>query len=681
MSRKKWTVSKFDKELCAEISEEYCIPPFAALLAVSKGIVEDEELSEFFSDEMIYMSDPFELPDMDKAVERIEKAIGENEKICVFGDYDADGVTSTALLYTYLKKRGADVIYYIPDRNLEGYGMNLSAIDKIKEQEVKLVITVDNGISAFEEAKRIKELSMELVVTDHHRASEELPEAVAVVDPFRFDCQLDSFHEWAGVGVVFKLLEAMEGDEADALLEEYSDFVAIGTVGDVVNLRSENRQFVKSGVEKINSSPRLGIEMLKEVSGIADKEVNALSVAFSLCPRINAAGRMGSALTALELLLSEDENEARNLAEKINAANSNRQQTEMKILAQAQKQIENNDYLKYSRVLVIDGEGWHSGVIGIVAARLVEEYGKPCLVLSRQSDGTAKGSGRSIPGFSLFDALKACENELIQFGGHTLAAGFSVKCEKIDDFRKAVNIYAEGFDDLFPTLEIDCKINPKFINTDLLDAIKVLEPFGAGNKQPLFGLYNMYIEKVEGVSNGKHCKLYLSRDNVYLNVMRFGISPNMLNFKAGDTVDIAVTVDKNIYMGIVKVSIIAKDIKFSSVDDDKVIFQNKLYEKIKRGEKLDAVSVLQAVPSRDLIGRVYKQIKKSSVWQWDTETLDYRIGDDGERLSAVMIALDVLEELELVEKDSNENTIKLINTDKKTDLENSRILSNLKQMI
>lgn len=681
MSRKKWIVSKFDKERCAEISEDYGIPPFTALLAVSKGITDDAELEEFFSEETIYMSDPFELPDMDKAVDRIEKAIADEEKIAVFGDYDADGVTSTALLYTYLKKRGANVTYYIPDRIDEGYGMNIDAIDKIKSEGVSLIVTVDNGISAFEEAEKIKELDMSLVVTDHHRAGNEIPDAEAVVDPFRLDFESDSFKEWAGVGVVFKLIEALEGDDADNLLEEYSDFVAIGTIGDVVNLKSENRQFVKSGIQLMNSSQRPGIKALKTVSGMEDKEIDSTSIAFSIVPRINAAGRMGNALTALELLLCEDEEKALEIAEKINMSNSERQKTETDIFAQAQMIVENNEKYKYDRVIVIDGEDWHSGVIGIVASRMVEKYSKPCLVISKQNGSVAKGSGRSIPGFSLFDALKNCENELTQFGGHTLAAGFEIENDKIESFRKAINEYASECDDVFPVLNIDCKINPKFINLDLLDTVRMMEPFGSGNNQPVFGLYKMYIESVESVSNGKHCKLYVSRDNVHLNVMKFGISPNKLPYRAGDVIDIAATINKNVYLGNVKVSIVAKDIKFSAMDDDKVINSLLLYEKIKRDEKLDGREAVTALPTRDIVVRVYKMLKNFGLWHWDEETLDYRIGDDGERLCAVKIALDALEELELIERDSNENMITLINTDKKTDLDNAEILKKIKSQI
>lgn len=679
MGRKKWVVSEFDKDLCAEISQQYGVSPFAALIAVSKGITDEGDLDDFFSEEPVYLSDPYELPDMEKAVFRIRKALSENEKIAVFGDYDADGVTSTALLYIYLKNCGADVVYYIPDRNGEGYGMNCAAIESISEQGVKLIVTVDNGISAFEEAQRIKQLGMELVVTDHHRAGEDLPEACAVVDPFRLDYICDGFREWAGVGVVYKLIEALEEDDENSLLDEYSDLVAIGTIGDVVNLRSENRQFVKSGVAKINESPRVGIEALKAVAGFLEKEMTSTSVAFSICPRINAAGRMGSALESLELLLCDDPLEAERLAQSINGANLSRQATETEILKQAIELVESSERLKYSRVLVVEGENWHTGVIGIVAARMVERYSKPCIIVSIQSDGTAKGSGRSIPGFSLYDALKSCEQHLTQYGGHTLAAGLSLEADMIESFTEAINDYARSVGDVFPELTIDCKLNPKYLNLDLLDALKALEPFGAGNKQPVFGLYNMYLEKVEGVSNSKHSRLILSRNGATLSAMKFGVSPEALDFKAGDTVDVAVSIDKNVYMGTTRLSVTARDIRFSALKENSVIESVLLYEKIRRNEKVDSLSAVKALPTREITARVYKTLRKYPVWKWSSESLDYRIGDDGERYCAVMIALDVLEELQLIERKNN--GIKLINTDRKTDLESSEIIRAIREMI
>ncbi len=676
MRRKKWTVSKVDKEYVAEISEKYSLNPFAALLLVSRNFLGEQETEDFLSGETVYMSDPFELPDMEKAADRIRKAIVDFEKIVIYGDYDADGVTSTALLYSYLSSKGADVSYYIPDRNSEGYGMHTDSVRKIAEMGTKLIITVDNGISAFEEAKLIKELGMDLVITDHHRPGDDLPDAVAVVDAYRKDYP-GEFKDWAGVGIAYKLAEAIEGDDSDELLEEYSDFVSIGTIGDVTPLFGENRQFVKSGTAKINQRSRIGIEALKEALDMKHKEFNALNIAFTIVPKINAAGRMGDASRALKLLMSNDEAEAKMLAEEIIEANSLRQKAEQSIIDEAKEIFQNHPEYLYDRVIVVDGDEWHGGVIGIVAARIVEEYGKPCLVISKKN-GVGKGSGRSIEGFSLFDMLCETEEILNHFGGHTLAAGFEINVDKIDEFRRKVNEYAAKREMPFAQLDIDCKINPKYIDVDLLDALSFLEPYGAGNKQPIFGLYKMRIDKVEPVSNGKHCKITMSRGDVQISAMKFGISLFRLGLFEGDVVDVAAILEKNDFLGRIKAAVYIKDIRFSGMDEDAIFESYALYDKIKRGEDIDCTEAFKAIPTRDIVARVYKMMRKYSAWSWPEEYLDYRIGDNGEKLCAVLVAIDMLEELGLVRRDIEHNSVKIIDSKEKVDLDNSSILQRLK---
>lgn len=674
MSRKKWIFSKFDKEYAAEIAERYEISPFAAVLLASKNFEDEEELEAFLSEEIAFLVDPYELPDMDKAVLRINKAIENFERIMVYGDYDADGVSSTALLYLYLRERGADVQYYIPDRLTEGYGMNLDAVRKIKDRDVDLIITVDNGISAILEAEKIKALGMDLVITDHHRPGDALPEAVAVVDPYREDFD-GAFNEWAGVGVAFKLVEALSGCDEE-VINEYADLVSIGTIGDVVPLRSENRAFVKCGMEKLSSSPRPGIAALREVTGMSNHGMTSSNIAFTIVPRINAAGRMGSAERAIKLLLSEDENEARMLAEEVNRANILRQQTEMKIIAEAEEKIEKNSDMIYDRVLVVDGEDWHSGVIGIVAARLTEKYARPCLVIGTK-DGVGKGSGRSIEGFSLFESLSAVSDCLDHFGGHTLAAGFGIETDKIDEFRIKINEYAKSVSMPRPQLKIDCRISPKHINVDLLDEINMLEPFGAGNSQPVFAMMGMKIEKLEGLSQNKHTKMMLSKGDARIVAMRFGISPESLDFSAGDTVDIAATFDRNEYMGSVKVSVIVKDIRFSGLDEENVISSELIYEKFRRKEILTEEESTLLYPDRDFVGRVFRVLREGK-WCKSDEALAYRIGDDGKKLCAVKVSLDVLEEMGLILRDKKNKSISLTSNQSKVDLTKSKILMSIK---
>ena len=508
MAVKQWIVADCDKDLAAHFAQKYSLNPFAALLAVSRGLRTDEEIETFFRPDSAELSDPFSFRDMDRAAARINDAIDRFERIAVFGDYDADGVTATALLSAYLDMREADYFYMLPDRT-EGYGLNKAVIDRLHEQGAKLVITVDNGINAVEETAYAKSLGMDLVITDHHHVGDELPDAAAVVNPHRADCGAP-FRELAGVGVAFKLVCALEGGDADELLEEFADLVAIGTVADVVPLTGENRVLVRRGVRAILDNPRPGILAMREKAGNLDKPFNSTTIAFTLSPRLNAVGRMGSAMRALDILLCEDEDTAADLAQIMEQTNARRQQTETDIFEKAQAQLSEHPDRMADPVIVCSGENWHPGVIGIVASRMVEKYGKPCVILSRCGD-VARGSGRSIEGFSLYDALKACEDILEQFGGHTLAAGLSVKPENIGLFRTRINDYARTKEMPFPVQHIDMRLNPRVISTEILDALYALEPFGASNPKPVFGLFSMRLDSVTPLAGGKHIRLNLSK--------------------------------------------------------------------------------------------------------------------------------------------------------------------------
>lgn len=675
MFRKQWSLSVLDKEQAALLAENMSLDPFIALMLVSRGITQPLDIDEFFSNDVI-LSSPFGIKDMDKAVERIRPAIESKEKIAVFGDYDADGVTATALLYSYLKKCGADAVYYIPDRMTEGYGTSKEAIDELNKQGVTLIITVDNGIAAVEETEYAKTLGIDMVITDHHKAGEILPDAVAVVDPHRQD-DLSPFKEWAGVGVAFKLVSAIEGDDGEDILDEYSDFIAIGTLADVVSLTNENRVLVKAGLEKINSRPRLGIEMIKQVSGVS-KFLSSTGVAFTVAPRINAAGRMDSAYMALELLLCEDEQKARSLAEEIDSANKSRQSVEAAITSQAIRSIEENGY-KYDRVLVVSGEGWHSGVIGIVAARLVEKYGKPAIVIAIDDDG-AKGSARSLGDFSMYDALRSCENMLTHFGGHMLAAGMGIEKDRIDEFRKAVNEYASHIHMPFPTLRLDCKLNPAYISVDLANNLSAMEPYGNGNDQPLFGLFGMSVNSVYPIGDGKHLRMTLSKGDTSISVVKFGTSINDFPFVPGDKVDIAAKLERNEYKGEIRTSVQMRDIRFSGVDEKKRVDAIRMYERYYSGSSLEENEIKALLPDREFLGRVFTFIKNNPSYVLDSETLAVRMGLDMIEFSRLLIALDVLEELNTVSKNEQGN-YSVPETVEKTDLSKSRIINDLERRL
>ncbi len=675
MSRKKWITAHIDKDLAAQVAENHSLDPFTALILVSRGITEYEDVEEFFDTDFSFC-DPYLIADMDKAVERIQKAIENFEKICVFGDYDCDGVTSTALMYSYLTSRGADVTYYIPDRITEGYGMNCSAIKKLSEQGVKLIVTVDNGISAIEEIEYAKSLGIETVVTDHHKAGEVIPDAVAVVDPHRLDCNLH-FKEWAGVGVAFKVVCALQKGDYSSVLAEYADIIAVGTVADVVDLIDENRAIVKYGVAKINSNPCNGINALRQIAGVSERPLSAVGVTYSLAPRINAAGRIQSAVTALKLLLCDDLAVALDIAEQVDNCNRQRHTLENEIMEAAVRHIEANEALKHSRVIVVCGEGWHHGVIGIVAARITEKYGKPSIVITFEGDeGT--GSARSIDGFSVYDAIKYCEADLTHFGGHTMAAGLGVKRENVDNFFNKINEYAKEQEAAVPTLTLDCKLNPAYINAALVESLETLEPFGAGNAQPLFGIFGVRLVNIKPVGEGKHLRLGFTKGNTQFTAMKFSTTLNEFPCREGDTVDLAVRIEKNEFRGEVKATVQIRDIRFAGVDEDNLFKSQALYEKFKRGENLNSHEARFLAPNREFLLGVFNLIKSYKIWTFDVEALLVRAKCPYERYCTMLVSLDILCELGLIKREGEH--IIFDGDGKKADLSRSEILKKLTKM-
>ena len=675
MPRRKWCVSRIDKEKASELSAACGIDPFASLLLVSRGITEKEQADEFFSQDVSFC-DPFSIKDMDKAVERINLAIEKGEKIAVYGDYDADGVTASSLLYLFLEMLGADTVCYIPDRESEGYGLNVKAAKALAADNVNLIVTVDNGISAINEAKKIKELGMDLVVTDHHKVGSVLPEATAVVDPHREDDECE-FEDWAGVGVAFKLISALSDGESEEILENFSDLIAVGTIADIVPLTGENRAIVKKGVQKINAGENLGIRALREVSGTRERILSANGVAFSVVPRINAIGRIERADKAFELLISQNEERAREIAEEIDLANAKRQELEQQITLEAQKQLEKNPRMIFDRVLVFDGEGWHGGVIGIVAARFVDKYLKPCIVITGDGEN-AKGSGRSIEGFSLYDAINSVSDLLTHFGGHPLAAGFGIASKDIPEFRRRVNEYAKTVQMPFATVQLDCRLKPQFISADLLPVIESLEPFGAGNPQPLFGLFDMAVASVQPLKGGKHIRLNLTKENANISALKFSTPYETFPYRKGDRVDLAVKLEKNEYMGQTKVSIYIKDIRMAGTDDEKYLRSVRLYEKIRRGETVKSELAARAKVDRAFVASVYRFLKSEGGFCGDTDILCYRLGDDGSSACKVLMSIDVLCELGILKKEDGK--IILCNTDKKVNLNDSSLMTYLEKI-
>lgn len=675
MILRKWEVRPLDKERAAAFAQTYGVPFFLAMLMNIRGLDDAAHLREFLG-EGEPLSDPFLLKDMDKAAARITRAVDNMEKIAVYGDYDADGVTSTAMLYSYLETRGADVIFYIPQREGEGYGMNIGAVEYLKEQGVSLIVTVDNGISSVQEVARANELGIDVVVTDHHRPQEILPDAVAVVDAYRPD-DTSPYKHFSGVGIAFKLLMALEDGAGDVedLLEAYSDLAAIGTIGDIVPLTGENRTLIRAGLERLSQSDRPGVQALLENAGIAGKALTSTNVAFTLVPRINATGRMGAPERAVRLLISGYEEEAEVLSEEICADNEERRRVEAEIAEAAFADIEAKGYMK-DRVVVVDGENWHHGVIGIVASRVTERCGKPCMIISR-GETEAKGSGRSIEGFSLFEAICACGDLLIKFGGHPMAAGITLKPENIEAFRKRINQYAAEHFPQMPTqtVTLDCKLNPAALSVSMAQSLTQLEPFGNGNPQPVFGLSNMELSNVTPVGGGGHLRLTLEKNGAVITAMRFNTKPEELPYHIGDKIDLAVQLEAREFRGQPSLTVIVRDMKFAAFNTEKNIASLASFEKWQRGEVLSAEDKKRLYPDRACLAAIYRALRTVNGKETDQVRFVSQFGKDM-TLGLFKTALLVFEERGLVHSEIADDTFTatLIETSGKTDITRSPVL-------
>lgn len=611
---KVWSVAKVNKERAIAMASKLEIPPLLAMMLDIRGITKEENVINFLQENKDF-SDPFLMKDMDKAVERITTAVENGEKICVYGDYDADGVTSTSLLYSYLRDSlGADVMFYIPTRTGEGYGMNKGAVDKIHSLGVTLIITVDNGISAREEIDYANFLGIDTVITDHHMPSGAIPKAVAVVNAHQQDDK-SPFKDFSGVGVAFKLVMAIEGEYADvdSLLENFSDIATLGTIGDIVPLVGENRTLVKNGLRHIQNSDRIGINAMKQESGIAEKEINSSNVAFTLVPRINAGGRLGSSEKSVNLLLTEDEDEAVTIADKLGMDNRERQSIEKEILASIDEEVRRTPNIVNDKILVFAGKGWHQGVVGIAASRIKDIYDKPTIIIGIDDDGVARGSGRSVEGFSLCDAVFACSEHLTHYGGHPMAVGISLEKEKINDFRKAINAYCKDIKMPYNILHIDCKLNPNQLDLSILDCLSYIEPCGASNPSPIFGLYNMTVIATKEIGNGKHMRITLSRGQGQVPVYAVYFNHNFqsCSYRNGDIVDVAVSLDRNIYNGQENLSVIIKDIKYSQSNNEELIDSERIFDKFAKRYKLTKNEVMSILPTRNDFAYVYRFLKQN----------------------------------------------------------------------
>lgn len=559
---KKWEFYNSDEKLVDEICERYNLNKVIGKIIVNRHVVNDEDVRIFITPTRDDFHNPFLFKGMDIAVDRIIKAINNKEKILIYGDYDVDGITSTTVLKKYLMDRGISVDTYIPNRLHEGYGLNKKAIDTIKERNIDLIITVDCGISAIEEVDYAVRLGMDIIVTDHHEVGEKLPNALAVIDAKRKD-NTYPFRALAGVGVVFKLIQALS-IKLEIKPEEYLkylDLVCVGTISDIVPLEGENRTIAKLGLMLIKVTRNLGLRELIKSSGY--KEIDSNTISFGVAPRINACGRMGHEEEALKLFLAEDLESATKITKELNEYNTLRQSTEKAIYEEAVQQIEKN-HLDANNSIVLGGKGWHHGVIGIVSSKVTDKYYKPSILLSLE-DEIAKGSGRSVPGFDLYEGLAKCEDLLEKYGGHSMAVGLTLKKENLENFKERFEQIAKekNIKELVPIIYIDDELKLKDINMDLVKSISILEPFGEANKVPLFLIRNLKIDSIRALSEGRHLKLTLRDENFVINAIGFELGYLAEEYRIGDRIDVVGTLEINSFNGFSSIQINMKDIRKS----------------------------------------------------------------------------------------------------------------------
>lgn len=570
--KKKWKQKNDDEirntnelERCRQIDKKFDTGMIVATILNDMHFKDDKEIEKFLKPKRTDFYNPFFMPDMEKAVSRITKALKNNENITIFGDYDADGITSTTILKRFFHDINKECNVYIPNRLNEGYGLNKNAIKKLSEDGTNLIITVDCGITAIEETKYAKELGIDIVITDHHESGEEIPDAEAVVDCKRKDNKYP-FRELAGCGVAFKLTQALcknlELNENQAL--KYLDIACVGTISDVVPLVDENRVIVKLGMLLLKQTKNLGLKQI--INNAHFKEFNSMSVAFGITPRINACGRLGHQGEALELFTTDNQEKATELAKKMDEYNIQRQLEEKRIYDEAitllQEEAQTNGI---TNCIVLGHENWNPGVIGIVSSRITEKFYKPSILVCFDKD-IAKGSGRSIEGFDLHKALMKCDKYLTNYGGHSLAAGLSLNTKDFEKFKNMINEYAEKNikdEDLIPTINIDLKLEDSQLNIEDVEELKLLEPFGQSNEEPIFMITNLKVVSIKTLSDGKHLKLFLKNQN-YLDAIGFNLGERANELKIGDTIDIVGNLNINEFNNTKKVQMLLKDFKITN---------------------------------------------------------------------------------------------------------------------
>jgi len=556
--KKKWECMTPDKEMIAKISSRFEISELIAGVLVNRGLTNENEIEVFLNPTRKDFYAPYLLEDMDIAVEKIQEVINKKGRILIYGDYDVDGITSIAVLKKFLDERGLDVAYHIPNRLNEGYGLKKETLEEISKQNYDLMITVDCGISAIEEVEYANSLGINTIITDHHETLEEIPKAIAVVNPKRRDSKYP-FRGLAGVGVVFKLIQALSiklGLEEKEYLK-YLDLVCVGTISDIVPLIDENRVIAKLGLKLIEVTKNLGLRELLKIARY--KKIDSSTISFGVAPRINACGRMGHAEEALKLFLTSNIVEAQEITKELEQYNQERQNIEKKIFTEANEQIEKD--IENINSIVLGSENWHHGVIGIVASKLTEMYYKPSVLVCFEDD-IAKGSGRSILGFDLHNALCETSEYLEKFGGHEMAVGLTLKKENFPEFKQKFQELVDNsnISDIVPIINVDYQLTGREIKKEIAQQIQLLEPFGEANKMPIILFKNLKISSIRALSEGKHLKLSLNYENQWIDAIGFNMGHLSEEYQLGDKVDIVGTLEINEFNGNEYLQINMKDI-------------------------------------------------------------------------------------------------------------------------
>ena len=719
--KKNWTAlatsgQMSKNETVHELSRALGLSLISSQLLVNRGYDTPESARDFLGKNTELLHDPFLMKDIDKGSDRILEALRGGERIVIYGDYDVDGVTSVSILYMYLKEHGGNVKYYIPTRVGEGYGMSVSAIDKIVQDGVDLIITVDTGITAIEEAEYVRSLGISLVITDHHECHGVIPDADAVINPRQQDCSYP-FKELAGVGVAFKLLCAMEkkfcpddplGECVKRIARRFADLVAIGTVADVMPVKDENRLLVSYGLKLMEESPRSAIsELLAAASGDAGKyrqkkKITSGIIGFTIAPRINAAGRIKDASIAVEMFLSEDKEDAARYANMLCEINRERQAEENKIIESAKVKIEKEHDFDNDPVIVLDDKNWHHGVIGIVASRITEKYKKPSILISFESednDGSSgdigKGSGRSVKGLNLVEALTACSDLLVKYGGHELAAGLTVTRENLPEFRRRINDYAreklgDGMPE--PSQNADIELTPSDIDMRSAKELYNFEPFGVSNPVPVFLMKNMTVHSATNVGGGKHARYTLVRDNCFFTAMYFRKSIADVDIFEGDTVNVMFNLDVNNFQGNENVQFIIKDMTLADSVLASEIAERETAVAVLNG-KYDFASATsqdayEIVPTREDFKNVYNTLRRELRMEhnvFSIRALGKLLSEEGYDFKYVKLKLiiKIFQELNLLSVDEIDAEreiymFKYVFVKNKTELEKSNLYKKIK---